>query len=110
MNHIEYVQILTAMFVFWNAVRIFTYIPTIAKLLHPRTDAKSYSLLTWGSWVLSNGTFALMLLESNHGVPDKMFWMNAGNTIMCFATCVIIFIKGNVASTAGFQTLGSLDR
>jgi len=90
MYHTLYVQVLTVMFLFWNSVRIFTYIPTIMKLLKKDADVRSYSLATWGSWVLSNLTFALMLLENNHGIPDKMFIINMGNTVMCFATCLII--------------------
>lgn len=37
-----------------NAVRIFTYIPQIVVVWKCRDGARSVSLLTWGSWVLSH--------------------------------------------------------
>src|SRR5258708_39627775 len=72
MSHELYAPALTAMFLFWNVARIFTYLPTIARLLTRETDVRSYSLLTWASWVLSNGTFALMLLEMSRGRPTQL--------------------------------------
>ncbi|HZZ11664.1 MAG TPA: hypothetical protein VFE79_13335 [Paraburkholderia sp.] len=93
MGHELYIGILTAMFLFWNGARVLTYVPTIVKLISTPTDAQSHSLLTWLSWVLSNGTFALMLLERNGGAPDAMFWLNIGNTTMCLIVCLIIFCK-----------------
>jgi hypothetical protein len=93
MDHDLYLRILTAMFLFWNSVRVLTYIPTIFKLLSSPTDARSHSLLTWSCWVLSNGTFALMLLERDGGTPESMFWLNTGNTAMCFVVCLVIFCK-----------------
>ncbi|MGV2289853.1 hypothetical protein AAHK20_14165 [Trinickia sp. YCB016] len=90
MSHELYVQALSAMFLFWNGARVLTYLPTIGKLLARETDVRSYSLLSWGSWVLSNGTFALMLLEMSRGVPNQMFWMNAANTLMCLVVSFII--------------------
>jgi len=92
-GHDLYMGILTAMFLFWNGARVLTYVPTIVKLLSTQTDAQSHSLLTWICWVLSNGTFALMLLERNGRTPEAMFWLNAGNTTMCLIVCVIIFCK-----------------
>lgn len=90
MSHELYVQALSAMFLFWNGARVLTYLPTIGKLLARETDVRSYSLLSWGSWVLSNGTFALMLLEMSRGVPNQMFWMNVANTLMCLVVSFII--------------------
>jgi hypothetical protein len=93
MDHDLYTGFLTGMFLFWNGARVLTYVPTIVKLLTTASDARSHSLLTWMCWVLSNGTFALMLLERNGGAPESMFWLNAGNTTMCLIVCVIIFCK-----------------
>ena len=93
MSHELYAHALTAMFLFWNVARIFTYLPTIARLLTREADVRSYSLLTWASWVLSNGTFALMLLEMSRGIPNQMFWMNLGNTLMCVIVSLIIVLR-----------------
>ncbi|MEA3159774.1 MAG: hypothetical protein QOD95_1322 [Gammaproteobacteria bacterium] len=67
MSHELYIQALSAMFLFWNGARILTYLPTIGKLLAREADMRSHSLLSWGSWALSNGAFALMLLEMSRG-------------------------------------------
>jgi hypothetical protein len=93
MTHELYVQVLSAMFLFWNGARILTYIPTIGKLLAREADVRSYSLLSWGSWALSNGTFALMLLEMSRGIPNQMFWLNVANTLMCLVVSFIILAK-----------------
>jgi hypothetical protein len=93
MSHELYIQALSAMFLFWNGARILTYLPTIGKLLAREADMRSHSLLSWGSWALSNGTFALMLLEMSRGIPNGMFWMNLANTLMCAIVSFIILFR-----------------
>ncbi|TDN61469.1 hypothetical protein [Paraburkholderia sp. BL10I2N1] len=93
MSHELYIQVLSAMFLFWNGARVLTYLPTISKLLEREVDVRSYSLLSWGSWALSNGTFALMLLEMSRGVTNPMFWMNLANTLMCAVVTFIIVLR-----------------
>jgi hypothetical protein len=93
MSHELYIQVLSAMFLFWNGARILTYLPTIGKLLAREADVRSHSLLSWGSWAISNGTFALMLLEMSRGIPNGMFWMNLANTLMCVIVSVIILFR-----------------
>lgn len=85
-----YSEGLSVMFLFWNGVRILTYVPTIRKLLRPGASAQDYSLATWASWVLSNGFFALYLWEQNDREASSMVLLNLGNTIMCFVTCCLI--------------------
>ena len=93
MSHELYIEALSAMFLFWNGARILTYLPTIGKLLAKEADVRSHSLLSWGSWALSNGTFALMLLEMSRGIPNGMFWMNLANTLMCVIVSLIILFR-----------------
>ena len=93
MSHELYIQVLSAMFLFWNGARVLTYLPTISKLLAREADVRSYSLLSWASWALSNGTFALMLLEMSRGIPNGMFWMNLANTLMCVIVSLIILFR-----------------
>jgi hypothetical protein len=93
MSHEFYIHALSAMFLFWNGARILTYIPTIGKLLSRETDVRSHSLLSWCSWTLSNGTFALMLLEMSHGIPNQMFWLNLANTLLCLVVSFIIVVR-----------------
>ncbi|WP_321939918.1 hypothetical protein [Paraburkholderia sp. J8-2] len=93
MSHELYIQALSAMFLFWNGARILTYLPTIGKLLAREADMRSHSLLSWGCWAFSNGTFALMLLEMSRGIPNGMFWMNLANTLMCVIVSLIILFR-----------------
>ena len=79
------------MFLFWNGARILTYLPTILKLLHAGASARDYSLATWGCWVMSNGTFCLYLYEQGGRVLNGMVLINAGNTLMCLVTSILIF-------------------
>ena len=88
--HSIWLAFLSVMFVFWNSVRILTYVPTIRKLTRPGASARDYSLATWGSWVLSNGFFALYLWEQAGRELNSMVLLNAGNTAMCLVTCVLI--------------------
>lgn len=85
-----YSGVLSVMFLFWNSVRIFTYVPTIRKLLMPGASAQDYSLGTWTSWVLSNGFFALYLWEQSNREVNSMVLLNVGNTIMCLITSCLI--------------------
>jgi len=39
-----------------NAIRVFTYVPQIVAVWRCNDGARSVSLLTWGSWVLSHIT------------------------------------------------------
>ena len=86
-----YLQWLTLRFLFWNGARILTYLPTILKLLHAGASARDYSLATWGCWVMSNGTFCLYLYEQGGRVLNGMVLINAGNTLMCLVTSILIF-------------------
>jgi hypothetical protein len=88
--HEVYVTAITWGYVFWNTVRILTYIPTLLMLLKPDASARYYSLATWGSWVLSNGTLALYLFEQSGREFNALVLLNAGNTIMCLVTCALI--------------------
>jgi hypothetical protein len=85
-----YLSFLSVMFVFWNSVRILTYVPTIRKLSRPNASASDYSLTTWASWVFSNGFFALYLWEQGQREMNTMVWLNTGNTVMCLVTCCLI--------------------
>ncbi len=81
------------MFLIWNGARILAYLPTIRKVMTRDADVRSYSLVSWGIWFLSNLTFALMLLEVSGGQPNEMFWVNVGNTIMCMVVCALVLLK-----------------
>jgi hypothetical protein len=95
-----YLNLLSATFVFWNSVRILTYVPTILKLKKSGASARDYSLATWASWVLSNGFFALYLWEQSRRELNEMVILNCGNTLMCLVTCYYI-VKLRDKTSAG---------
>ncbi len=88
--HGLYLTALAWAYVFWNSVRILTYLPTLRMLLKPGASAEHYSVTTWASWVCSNGTLALYLFETSGHRFDSLVLLNTGNTIMCFLTCMLI--------------------
>ena len=88
--HEVYVTAITWGYVFWNTVRILTYIPTVRMLLKPDASAQHYSLATWGSWILSNGTLALYLFEQSGREFNALVLLNTGNAVMCLVTCALI--------------------
>ena len=99
-----YFTLLGVMFVFWNSVRILTYVPTILKLRKPNASAKDYSLATWGSWVMSNGFFALYLWEQGGRHFNAMVLLNCGNTLMCLVTCwYILRLQRNGLTPTGIR-------
>jgi hypothetical protein len=86
-----YLNCLTWMFLFWSSARILTYVPTILKLLRPDASARDYSLATWICWVMSNATFGLYLYEQSGRELNILALVNAGNTLMCLLTSILIF-------------------
>ena len=52
----EWLALIGWLYLLTNAVRVFTYIPQIVVVWRCTDGALSVSLLTWGSWALSNVT------------------------------------------------------
>ena len=105
-----YLQGLTFMFLFWNSARIFTYVPTILKLLRAGASARDYSLATWCCWVMSNGTFCLYLYEQGGRMLNSMVLINAGNTLMCLVTSILIFRLQRVGQSLTVHRLVEVGR
>lgn len=90
MGHTLYVQVLTVVFLFWNSARIFTCLHTRLQLRKNDVEAQRFSLTTWAVWVLSNLTFALMLVENNRNIPPAIVAIDLGNTVVCLVTGAIV--------------------
>lgn len=88
--HGLYMRTLAAAFVFWNSVRILTYLPTMRLLVRRGASGRDYSVLTWASWTCSNGTLALYLFEVGGHRIDSLVVLNGGNALMCMLTCALI--------------------
>jgi len=70
-----------------NAVRVFTYMPQIVAVWRSDDGARSVSLLTWGSWVLSQFTaviYGLMVVVDGFFVAISIV-----NLVGCGAVTVI---------------------
>lgn len=87
----RYLAVLGWAFAAFNSVRILTYLPTIWAIVETGAS-EQHSLLTWMSWVGANSTMALWLYENNGGRVDRAIALNAGNALMCAATCVVIVL------------------
>jgi hypothetical protein len=86
-----YVVALTWAFMLTNALRVFTYLPTIVKLLKPDVTGDCQSTLTWFLWTVSNATFALHLFETNHRKLDEVVLFSAANTLMCLICLSLVY-------------------
>ncbi|SDP18359.1 hypothetical protein SAMN04488595_105237 [Ralstonia sp. 25mfcol4.1] len=47
---------IASLYVLSNAARVFTYVPQLMAVWRSNDGARDISLLTWGSWVVANGT------------------------------------------------------
>ena len=79
-------------FCIFNVGRLFTYLPTIAKLRQPGCTGDGQSVWTWICWILANSTMSLYAyIASKYQVTDFV-WINVINTFMCFV-CLLYIIK-----------------
>jgi hypothetical protein len=78
-------------FCFFNVIRVFTYIPTIKKLMQPGCTGDGQSLLTWVCWTLANGTLGLHLYVVGGYRVNDVVWLSIGNVIMCTICAVLVF-------------------
>ena len=76
-----------SLYVLTNAIRILTYIPQIVTVWRCQDGARSVSLLTWGSWVLSNATAVVYAVLV---VRDLLFlFITLVNLVGCGLVAVI---------------------
>jgi hypothetical protein len=86
-----YVVALTWAFMLTNALRVFTYLPTIVKLLKPDVTGDCQSTLTWFLWTVSNATLALHLFETNHRKLSEVLLFSVANAVMCFICLCLVY-------------------
>jgi fatty acid desaturase len=78
-------------FCFFNIMRVFTYIPTIKKLMQPGCTGDGQSLLTWITWICANATLGLHLYVIAGYHVNDVVWLSVGNVIMCTICAVLVF-------------------
>jgi hypothetical protein len=90
-NSSPYAIALMWAFMFTNAMRVFTYLPTILKLTKPNVTGDCQSTLTWLLWTLSNATLTLQLFEVNQRRISDVILFSALNTVMCLICLVLVY-------------------
>ncbi len=79
------------LYVAFNSVRVFSYIPQIITVAKEKSQAKALSLLTWFFWTGANITTALyahVILKD-----DMLTWMSLGNSLGCMIVIGIVIYK-----------------
>jgi hypothetical protein len=78
-------------FCFFNVIRVFTYVPTIKKLMQPGCTGDGQSLLTWVTWICANATLGLHLYVIAGYRLNDVVWLSIGNVTMCAICAVLVF-------------------
>jgi len=84
-----YLRLLTWAFTFFNAARLFCYLPTIWAI-YVSGDSSQHSLWTWCSWFGANATMAAWLYEQDDRRVTRAMLVNVSNAAMCAATVTLI--------------------
>jgi hypothetical protein len=85
----HYLVVLTWSFTLFSAVRVLTYVPTIAAIV-ASGDSSQHSLWTWLTWTGANLTMSAWLYEHNGQRAKRAVAVNIGNALMCLVTTAVI--------------------
>ena len=77
-----------------NLVRVFTYLPQIVVVWRCTDGARSVSLLTWGSWVLSNVSAVMYGLLV---IRDQPFVVISAINLVGCAAVTLVALRRRVA-------------
>jgi hypothetical protein len=88
----EYETHVYLVFCIFNVGRLFTYLPTIAKLRAVGCTGDGQSIWTWICWILANSSLSYYAyIASKYQISDFV-WINVINTFMCLV-CLFYIIK-----------------
>ena len=79
---------LSRVFTFFNAARVFAYMPTLWAI-HTSADSSQHSLLTWGTWLCANLSMGIWLHERD-GEMHRAVVANLCNALMCLCGVALI--------------------
>jgi hypothetical protein len=79
-------------FCIFNIGRLFTYIPTIAKLRAAGCTGDGQSVWTWICWILANSSLSYYAYIAGKYQITDFVWINVINTFMC-VVCLFYIIK-----------------
>jgi hypothetical protein len=81
---------LASLYMLTNAARVFTYVPQLMAVWRSTDGARDISLLTWGSWVVANGTAV------GYGavvIHDLFFTLIAVLNLVCCAAVTLVGVR-----------------
>ena len=84
-------QIVIGAYTAVNSLRVFSYLPQIAKVTRARDRAEAISLLTWTLWTLSNVTTSIYGALIVRDV--LLMTIFAGNAVCCVIVILIVLWK-----------------
>ena len=73
----------------FGVLRIVAYVPML-QTMHTTGASERHSLLAWLTFLGPNATMAMWLYRGNGGQCNRAVLLNAINTLMCAAICVLI--------------------
>ena len=84
-------EITLALFSMFNALRLGSYLPQIARVATDTESAKAISYSTWCVWIGANASTAAYALVN---ITDwTLFAVSAVNTLGCAAVVILTFLK-----------------
>lgn len=85
------IKLITVLYLGFNTVRVFSYLPQILAVAKERSAATAIALPTWGFWTMANFTTGLY---ATFVVPDYLLAiMSYGNTLGCAVVAAIVIYK-----------------
>lgn len=85
------ITLITYLYLAFNSVRVFSYVPQIISVAKDKSPAKAISLMTWSFWTFANLTTALY---ATFVVPDYLLSiMSYGNTLGCGIVVAMVICK-----------------
>ncbi|MEP6875836.1 MAG: hypothetical protein ABI887_15860 [Burkholderiales bacterium] len=73
----------------FGVLRIVAYLPML-QTMHTTGASDQHSLLAWLTFLGANATMAMWMYRGNGGQCNRAVLLNAINTVMCAAICVLI--------------------
>lgn len=88
---LEPVAVVTAIYAFCSAVRLFFYVPQMLAVARERAAAHAISLISWIFWTVSHAATAVYgYVVANDAL---LSWMMCGNTLGCLGIVTLTALK-----------------
>lgn len=89
--HLLAIKLITIIYLAFNTVRVFSYVPQILAVAKDKSSARAIALSTWSFWTAANFTTGLY---ASFVAPDFLLSiMSYGNTLGCGIVVGIVLYK-----------------